>query len=225
MISDKDVPMESSQHPVSASFFLQEEFLTNKNTQTRTHTPLPTFCIRVFSSVSYRNPEGKPPRFPQKPTISQKGDVLSMECILEAMPVADITWYHGQDRIEDGERFKILRKAISIDTYLLTLQISLPTANDGGIYRCHAFNPFGESNAHITLNFKGISTFLVFLYLPSKQNKPKTPCCVHWLFLLCLCFFVSVLPLYLISLHYFCCLVPPVLYFVSLTRVSWCCVL
>lgn len=103
-----------------------------------------------------RNPEGKPPRFPQKPTISQKGEVLSMECILEALPVADITWFHGQDSITDGERFKILRKAISSDTYLLTLQISQPSANDGGIYRCHAFNPFGESNAHITLNFKGI---------------------------------------------------------------------
>lgn len=81
--------------------------------------------------------------------------MLSMECILEALPVADITWFHGTETITDGERFKILRKAISNDTYLLTLQISQPTANDGGIYRCHAFNPFGESNAHITLNFKG----------------------------------------------------------------------
>lgn len=87
-----------------------------------------------------------------------------MECILEALPVADITWYHGQDTITDGDRFKILRKAISNDTYLLTLQISQPTANDGGIYRCHAFNPFGESNAHITLNFKGIFKFSFFLF-------------------------------------------------------------
>nr|XP_040219908.2 twitchin isoform X6 [Anopheles coluzzii] len=127
--------------------------------------------LNFDSSSKLINPEGKPPRFPQKPTISQKGDVLSMECILEAMPVADITWYHGQDRIEDGERFKILRKAISIDTYLLTLQISLPTANDGGIYRCHAFNPFGESNAHITLNFKANENERGFA--PSFVEKPK----------------------------------------------------
>lgn len=97
-----------------------------------------------------------------------------MECILEALPVADITWYHGQDTITDGDRFKILRKAISNDTYLLTLQISQPTANDGGIYRCHAFNPFGESNAHITLNFKGIFKFSFFfcstlLSIPTPQ--------------------------------------------------------
>lgn len=131
-----------------------------------------------YFRCSGRNPEGKPPRFPQKPTISQKGEVLSMECILEALPVADITWYHGQDTITDGDRFKILRKAISNDTYLLTLQISQPTANDGGIYRCHAFNPFGESNAHITLNFKGIFKFSFFVQLCSQilhLNSPTIP--------------------------------------------------
>ncbi|XP_050099300.1 twitchin isoform X8 [Anopheles aquasalis] len=127
--------------------------------------------LNFDSSSKLISPDGKPPRFPQKPTISQKGDVLSMECILEAMPVADITWYHGQDKIVDGERFKILRKAISIDTYLLTLQISQPTANDGGIYRCHAFNPFGESNAHITLNFKANENERGFA--PSFVEKPK----------------------------------------------------
>uniref|UniRef100_A0AAG5CSE1 Twitchin n=1 Tax=Anopheles atroparvus TaxID=41427 RepID=A0AAG5CSE1_ANOAO len=127
--------------------------------------------LNFDSSSKLISPDGKPPRFPQKPTISQKGDVLSMECILEALPVADITWYHGQDKIVDGERFKILRKAISIDTYLLTLQISQPTANDGGIYRCHAFNPFGESNAHITLNFKANENERGFA--PSFVEKPK----------------------------------------------------
>ncbi|XP_065089532.1 twitchin isoform X13 [Ochlerotatus camptorhynchus] len=127
--------------------------------------------LNFDSSAKIVNPEGKPPRFPQKPTISQKGEVLSMECILEALPVADITWFHGQDSITDGERFKILRKAISSDTYLLTLQISQPSANDGGIYRCHAFNPFGESNAHITLNFKANENDRGFA--PSFVEKPK----------------------------------------------------
>ncbi|XP_021713428.1 twitchin isoform X4 [Aedes aegypti] len=127
--------------------------------------------LNFDSSAKIVNPEGKPPRFPQKPTISQKGEVLSMECILEALPVADITWFHGTETITDGERFKILRKAISNDTYLLTLQISQPTANDGGIYRCHAFNPFGESNAHITLNFKANENDRGFA--PSFVEKPK----------------------------------------------------
>ncbi|KXJ80778.1 hypothetical protein RP20_CCG023458 [Aedes albopictus] len=112
--------------------------------------------LNFDSSSKIVNPEGKPPRFPQKPTISQKGEVLSMECILEA---------------STAPRPTPMASAISNDTYLLTLQISQPTANDGGIYRCHAFNPFGESNAHITLNFKANENDRGFA--PSFVEKPK----------------------------------------------------
>lgn len=104
-----------------------------------------------------RIPDGKPPRFPKKPTIRQEGDVLIMECILEAHPVPDITWYQGQKTIADSKRVKMSRKATSKDTYLLTLEISNPTKADGGNYRCNAFNNFGESNANISLNFQGKS--------------------------------------------------------------------
>jgi hypothetical protein len=80
-----------------------------------------------------------------------------MECILEAHPVPDITWYQGQKTIADSQRVKMLRKATGKDTYLLTLEISNPTKADGGNYRCNAFNNFGESNANISLNFQGKS--------------------------------------------------------------------
>ncbi|XP_011700586.1 PREDICTED: muscle M-line assembly protein unc-89-like isoform X1 [Wasmannia auropunctata] len=99
-------------------------------------------------------PDGKPPRFPKKPTIRQEGDLLIMECILEAHPVPDITWYQGQKTITDNKRVKMSRKATGKDTYLLTLEISNPTKADGGNYRCNAFNNFGESNANISLNFQ-----------------------------------------------------------------------
>lgn len=80
-----------------------------------------------------------------------------MECILEAHPVPDITWYQGNKAIADSKRVKMLRKATGKDTYLLTLEISNPTKADGGNYRCNAFNNFGESNANISLNFQGKS--------------------------------------------------------------------
>lgn len=80
-----------------------------------------------------------------------------MECILEAHPVPDITWYQGQKTIADSKRVKMSRKATGKDTYLLTLEISNPTKADGGNYRCNAFNNFGESNANISLNFQGKS--------------------------------------------------------------------
>lgn len=118
----------------------------------------PTFWRRHFWRVDLRRiPDGKPPRFPKKPTIRQEGDILIMECILEAHPVPDITWYQGSKAITDSKRVKMLRKATGKDTYLLTLEISNPTKADGGNYRCNAFNNFGESNANISLNFQGKS--------------------------------------------------------------------
>lgn len=81
-----------------------------------------------------------------------------MECILEAHPLADITWFHGETVIQDSDRVKMSRKATSKDNYVLTLEILNPTIDDGGSYRCNAFNSYGESNANIALNFQGIST-------------------------------------------------------------------
>lgn len=100
-------------------------------------------------------PDGKAPRFPKKPTIRQEGEILIMECILEAYPVPDITWFHGDKEIRDGAKMKMSRKATGKDSFNLTLEILGPTREDGGNYRCNAFNLFGESNANIALNFQG----------------------------------------------------------------------
>lgn len=87
-----------------------------------------------------------------------------MECQLEAHPVPDITWYQGEKSVVGSNRIKMSRKAISKDTYVLTLEISNPTRDDGGNYRCNAFNEYGESNANIALNFQGtnITRFSIF---------------------------------------------------------------
>lgn len=80
-----------------------------------------------------------------------------MECILEANPLPDIAWYQGEKAVIGTDRIKMSRKAIGKDTYVLTLEITNPTSEDGGNYRCNAFNSFGESNANIALNFQGRS--------------------------------------------------------------------
>lgn len=91
-----------------------------------------------------------------------------MECLLEANPAPDITWFHGNNTISDNTRVRMFRKATSKDAYMLTLEISNPTREDGGNYRCNAFNSFGESNANISLNFQGIGTLIdVIVYLHS----------------------------------------------------------
>ncbi|XP_025833492.1 twitchin isoform X4 [Agrilus planipennis] len=116
-------------------------------------------------------PDGKPPRFPKKPTIHQEGDVLVMQCLLEANPAPDITWFHGDIVIADSKRIRMLRKSTGKDTYILTLEITNPTREDGGNYRCNAFNNFGESNANISLNFQGGEDAAGFA--PSFTEKPK----------------------------------------------------
>jgi len=103
-------------------------------------------------------PEGKQPRFPKKPVIHQEGDVLVMECELEANPMPEINWYQASKLILDSGRIRMSKKTIGKDLYLLRLEITNPTKEDGGNYRCNACNIFGESNANISLNFQGGDT-------------------------------------------------------------------
>jgi hypothetical protein len=130
-----------------------------------------TINLNFEGAAKPKIPDGKPPRFPKKPTIRQDGDVLVMECLLEANPDPDITWYQGDKSIADSSRVRMLRKTTGKDTYLLTLEISNPTREDGGNYRCNAFNVYGESNANIALNFQGGDNAAGFA--PSFIEKPK----------------------------------------------------
>lgn len=100
-------------------------------------------------------PDGKAPRFPKKPTIRQDGANLVLECILEARPFPEITWFHGTKTVVEGKRHKAGKKEISTDTYQLSMEIKDPSTEDGGNYRCNAANELGESNANIALNFQG----------------------------------------------------------------------
>merc|ERR1712112_472001 len=99
-------------------------------------------------------PDGVAPRFPNKPTIRQEGDNLVMECQLEAHPLPEITWYRAEKRVEENSRIRYECKNVGKHKLLLTLTITNPSMADGGLYRCNAFNPFGDSNANIDLNFE-----------------------------------------------------------------------
>jgi hypothetical protein len=53
-------------------------------------------------------PDGIPPRFPKKPTIRQEGDNLVMECLLEAHPMPEITWYR-RDKVRIKKRLTLIQ--------------------------------------------------------------------------------------------------------------------
>jgi hypothetical protein len=99
-------------------------------------------------------PDGIAPRFPRKPTIKQEADNLVLECSLEANPMPEITWYRGDKRVEETKRMRYECKKHSKNKYILTLTIKEPSMADAGLYRCNAFNAFGDSNANIDLNFE-----------------------------------------------------------------------
>ena len=78
-----------------------------------------------------------------------------MECILEANPMPDITWFRKDQKITENDRISYECLKAKKHRFLLTLTIKNPSLADGGMYRCNAFNPFGDSNANIDLNFEG----------------------------------------------------------------------
>merc|ERR1712080_138011 len=55
---------------------------------------------------------------------------------------------------EENSRIRYECKNLGKHKMLLTLTITNPSMADGGLYRCNAFNPFGDSNANIDLNFE-----------------------------------------------------------------------
>merc|ERR1711953_1173102 len=99
-------------------------------------------------------PDGIPPRFPKKPSIKQDGDDLILECILEANPLPEITWYRKDKVIKEDARITWECKKGKKNRFLLTLRIKNPTLKDAGMYRCNAFNSSGDSNANIDLKFE-----------------------------------------------------------------------
>ena len=64
--------------------------------------------------------------------------------------------------IKENKRIRYECCVIKKNRYLLTLTIKNPSLADGGMYRCNAFNPFGDSNANIDLNFESKKLEFVF---------------------------------------------------------------
>lgn len=127
-----------------------------------------------------------------------------MECLLEANPEPEVTWFKGVQvssstpasisepkSVSDGATFffmhlcqcvsclhtidtriqgnytlfalqmvqeqgriSMYKKICGKDQYVVSVTIMSPVVEDGGQWRCNAFNPFGDSNANIALNFE-----------------------------------------------------------------------
>ena len=95
-----------------------------------------------------------------------------MECILEANPLPEITWFRKDVKITENQRISYECLKAKKHRFLLTLTIKNPTLADGGMYRCNAFNPFGDSNANIDLNFE-CKLFSIFYFVGLIRRRIK----------------------------------------------------
>ena len=87
---------------LSLSFFFPVKAVAKNSTGEGQATINLTFEEGMDLGSRPKIPDGVPPRFPKKPTIRQEGDNLIMECILEANPLPDITWFRG-DKVSVGK--------------------------------------------------------------------------------------------------------------------------
>ena len=108
-------------------------------------------------------PDGVPPRFPKKPSIKQEGDDLILECILEANPLPEITWFRKDKVIKNDSRITSECKKGKKNRFMLTLRIKNPSLRDAGLYcSMHSTNP-GTVMLTSTQSSKGsLSRYLFF---------------------------------------------------------------
>lgn len=103
---------------------------------------------------------GFAPSFIEKPRIipNDAGTLITMKCLCRAKPEPTVTWYRGTEKVSAvAGKIDIRHRAVPApaeDQFELLLEITDPAAADGGVYRCHVQNEFGESNANLNLNIE-----------------------------------------------------------------------
>lgn len=99
---------------------------------------------------------GFPPSFIEKPKIipNESGTLITMKCKCKAKPKPEVTWFRGTTAVRESAKISMKVVDVEEDIYELTMEIKDPTGPDGGTYRCHVKNEFGESNANLNLNIE-----------------------------------------------------------------------
>merc|ERR1712111_166676 len=102
------------------------------------------------------NAEGFPPTFTEKPRIvpNETGTLVTMKFKVRAKPKAEMQWFKGSTKIKEGSKFAVKYNTLSNDEYEIMLEISKPSAEDGGDYKCMMKNEYGQLQAKLNLNIE-----------------------------------------------------------------------
>lgn len=107
------------------------------------------------------------PRFTQKPALRQEdgGQRLVFQCVLEASPKPEISWFRGTTPLTSSDRLRMRVDSAGGNAYDVIMEILGVTQNDAGTYKVTAKNRLGEVSASINLNFSGqYPAYLAALY-------------------------------------------------------------
>lgn len=115
--------------------------------------------------------DGFPPTFTEKPKIvpNESGTLVTMRFKVRSKPKAEMQWYKGNQKIQEGTKFRTKYVELGNDEYEVVLEISViylfmgwlkfawvflydhilihfqkPTADDGGDYKCIVRNDLGQ---------------------------------------------------------------------------------
>jgi hypothetical protein len=96
------------------------------------------------------------PSIIEKPKIikDEAKKTVRFECKLRAKPEAKIKWLKEKTDLANGKKYKIETKkdTTTENVFILILEISDFSPEDGGLYKVQATNESGQSNANIHLN-------------------------------------------------------------------------
>lgn len=96
------------------------------------------------------------PSFTTQPLIRQlPGGGVAFEVSLVAHPVPSIEWYKGPEAISNGGRYSVVTQTDGTN-YVVVMEMSEVTQEDGGLYKVTARNSAGDASASFNLSLQGI---------------------------------------------------------------------
>ncbi|XP_046395310.1 obscurin isoform X4 [Ischnura elegans] len=112
--------------------------------------------LRMISVNEFRKPKVT---CAMKDVKVKKGEEAVLRATIVADPIPDITWYHGEKKLEGGDLKVVAEmeegpKDVGDDLKECTFTLRVPNGEhfDSGVYRIHAKNKFGEGDCSARLD-------------------------------------------------------------------------
>ena len=80
-------------------------------------------------------PGGIEPAFFRKPTSRQEGNLLHLECEIEALPKPEIAWYLGEQLIAESDKYKFFRTITPSNPNIHFVRLTIKVGHPKKLYQ------------------------------------------------------------------------------------------